>query len=84
MFHQHNLQLNYYYDPVERPTIEILFSENRSTKNLCYPDLLFYIYDISPFSVHSPLAENKMCMTTNIGTVVTKLRELFLLNTAVL
>ena len=43
------------------------------------------MYDIStiiPFTVRSPLVDNKIYMTTNVGTVVTKLCDLFILDTA--
>ena len=46
--------------------------------------ICFSIYNISPFiicTVRSPLVDNKICMTTTIGAVVTKLCQQFILDT---
>ena len=43
---------------------------------------MYYISTITPFTVGSPLVDNKISMPTSIGEVVIKLCELFILDTA--
>ena len=73
----HRIPMNLKYKLIKQ-------EEKRSPRKIYFILIYFSIYDTSPSIISSLLVDNKICMTTNIDAVVTKLCELFILDTAAL